>query len=154
MKIVIDANLLLLLVVGLAGQVLIKKHKRLQAYEVRHFTYLRTILADYDGIVVTPHSLTELWHLIGEQDARKTDADKIKIQQTASVLMRESIEVFEPSKNLAANPSISRLGLSDVAQIHAAQRGHTLISVDGPLCYAARLQSVTAINFWQATEGL
>ena len=47
-QIVIDANLLVLLVVGLTDRALIAKHKRTKTFEPEDFDLLTRLLAGYD----------------------------------------------------------------------------------------------------------
>jgi hypothetical protein len=152
--VVIDANLLLLLVVGKADVGLIEKYSRLSKYKNTHFDYLNRFLCDFEKYIVTPHSLTELWNLIGER-RRGRDDDFDKVFVSAKHFVMNVLEVYQPSSKLLGNPKVAWLGLSDVAQIEAAVANKAaLVSVDGPLCYEARIQNVLAINFWQETEGL
>jgi predicted nucleic acid-binding protein len=152
--VVIDANLLLLLVVGKADVGLIKKHSRLAKYKKTHFDFLINFLIQFEKYIVTPHSLTEMWNLIGERQ-RGRDDDFDRVFRAAKHVVANILEVYEPSIKLIDNPKVAWLGLSDVAQIEAAvANGATLVSSDGPLCHEARLQNVSAINFWQATEGI
>jgi hypothetical protein len=150
--VVIDANLLLLLVVGKADVSLINKHSRLSSYKKAHFDFLINFLFQFEKYIITPHSLTEMWNLIGErQRGRDDDFDRIFL--AAKHFVGNVIEIYNPSITLMKNPKVAWLGLSDVAQIEAAVANRaTLVSSDGPLCHEARLQNVTAINFWQATE--
>ena len=48
--VVVDANLLVLLVVGAASTRFISRHKRLSAYAIEDFELLGLILADFDEI--------------------------------------------------------------------------------------------------------
>ena len=152
--VVIDANLLLFLIVGKADMGFIEKYGRLSKYKKAHFDYLNSFLGQFEKYIVTPHSLTETWNLIGER-RRGIDDDYDKVFMSAKHFVMNVLEVYHPSNQLLGNPKIAWLGLSDVAQIEAAVANEAvLVSSDGLLCYEARMQNVTAINFWQETEGL
>jgi hypothetical protein len=58
--VVVDANLLVLLVVGSASRDYIAKHKRLQGYTIYDFELLGLIIADFSDIVLLPHILVEV----------------------------------------------------------------------------------------------
>ena len=60
--IVLDANLLLLLVVGLTSRAYISKHKRLQGYEELDFDLLICLIGSAN-VIVTPNTLTETSNL-------------------------------------------------------------------------------------------
>jgi hypothetical protein len=148
-KIVVDTNLLLLWVAGTADLKLIEKNRRLYPkYKVEHFNFLMNLLSEFQTFIVTPHSLAELWNLIGEQkDAQ--DSDFQRIFYTASAFVSNNLEVYTPATTLLKNPNTVWLGLSDVAQIDAAvQNSASLVSSDGRLCHQARQQAVEAYSFW------
>lgn len=65
---VLDANLLVLLVVGLASPEHIAIHKRLGEYSKVDFDLLTQLLADASRIVVTPNTLTEAVNLSAHID--------------------------------------------------------------------------------------
>ena len=54
----IDANLLVLLIVGSVGRHLIAKHRRLRAYTYEDFDILINLLDPFDRVFVTPNTLT------------------------------------------------------------------------------------------------
>ena len=61
----IDAQLLVLLVVGLASPEFIGKHRRLNAYTSSRSDLLRDLMARHAVTVVTPNALTEASNLLG-----------------------------------------------------------------------------------------
>ena len=65
MTIIVDANLLLLWIVGLASPDYIHRHKRLQAYTNEDFLILVNILSRARRIILTPNTLTETSNLAG-----------------------------------------------------------------------------------------
>ena len=151
-SVVLDANLLLLFVVGTADRRLVGKHRRLSAYDETHFDGLVDLLASFDAVVVTPHSLAEFWNLMGER-RRPGDRDHEAIQACALSMVASAVEIHHPATDLITWREIGWLGLSDVAQIAAAgERGATLLSADGPLCHAAGLTGVEAISFWRIVD--
>lgn len=153
-QIVIDANLLLLLIVGSANPLNISKHKRLRAYNESHFHLLLGLIPGANPLIVTPHSLTEFWNILGE---RKSGLD-IRFEEnlaSALQLLKNLIEVHRAAKDLVAFEEIAYLGLSDVAQIEAVEaRDGILLSADGKLCFAAQRRGLQAIPFWQYFDNL
>ncbi len=150
--VVLDANLLLLFVVGTADRRLVRKHKRLSAYDETHFDGLIDLLSGFDEVVVTPHSLAEFWNLMGERK-RPGDLDHDTIHACALSMVASVVEIHRPATDLITWNEIAWLGLSDVAQIAAArERGATLLSADGPLCHAAGSSGVEAISFWRIID--
>ena len=61
--IALDANLLVLLIVGLTDRRLIASHKRLKEYTVDDFDLLERLISASAGIAVTPNVLSEASNL-------------------------------------------------------------------------------------------
>jgi hypothetical protein len=64
--VVLDTNLLVLLVVGLASPDYIPVHKRLSAYARSDFALLLRLLSGTSRLMVTPNTLTETMNLAGQ----------------------------------------------------------------------------------------
>lgn len=60
----LDANLLVLLVVGSQSRNLISRHRRLQHYSAEDYDILLELLQGADQLFVTPNTLTEASNLI------------------------------------------------------------------------------------------
>lgn len=63
MRILIDANLLVLYVVGRASRDYIEKRKRLSEYVAEDYDTLLEVMSRADEVVVTPHILAEASNL-------------------------------------------------------------------------------------------
>ena len=145
MTIVVDANLLLLWIVGLASPDYIRKHKRLQAYTDEDFTILLNILSRARRIILTPNTLTETSNLAGyiSEPART----EILCVLAALIKAAETEERFIDSMTAAARPEFFRLGLTDSALLHLAAEPHTLLTADVGLYLAALRRGLNAENF-------
>ena len=62
----IDANLLVLLIVGSVGEELIARHRRLQQFMPEDYRSLHNLLDQVDQIFVTPNTLTETSNLLAQ----------------------------------------------------------------------------------------
>lgn len=62
----LDANLLVLLVVGATGWELIRRHRRLQAFDALDYELLVGLLGNFQQVLVTPNILTETSSLLGQ----------------------------------------------------------------------------------------
>ena len=58
-SILIDANLLVLLVVGLTDKRLIERHKNVSSYDADGFDLLVEKLKEFSEVLLTPNTLTE-----------------------------------------------------------------------------------------------
>ena len=59
-----DANLLVLFIVGSVGRELIAKHRRLQEYTAEDYDMLIDFIEAVDHVFVTPNTLTEASNLL------------------------------------------------------------------------------------------
>ena len=63
-KIFVDANLLVLLVVGETDKKLIVKHRRLREFDEDDYERLVRLINQVDKVLVTPNTLTEASNLL------------------------------------------------------------------------------------------
>lgn len=145
MTIILDANLLLLLVVGSADRSFITKHKRLRSYTDEDFDLLRLFLSRASSIIVTPNALTEASNLAGyiSDPARTTIYQMFR----AIVQTPTCIEFAVESKLAVSRTEFIRLGLTDSVLLHLATDSHTLLTADVDLYLAAIAQGLKAENF-------
>lgn len=148
-QIVIDANLLILLVVGVTEPTLIGRHKRTKSFDEGDFPLLTTILASYEQIVVTPHIVTEASNLISQIE----EPTATRLRQTLATLLPQHDERHEDSATLSAHPAYLRLGITDAAVLTLVQKALPLITVDLQLYLAAAHISDKAFNFNHVRQG-
>ena len=115
MKVILDSNLLLLLLVGLASRSYIIKHKRLSSYVDDDCVLLVNMLNQFTGIIVTPNTLTETSNLVGHV----ADPARSNIYRVFHKLVEAPgyEERFVESKDAIARTEFIRLGLTD-ATLH------------------------------------
>jgi hypothetical protein len=141
--IAIDANLLILLIVGLVDRALIAAHKRTRNFEAADFDLLLEVLGKYDQIVVTPNVLTEASNLVGQvAEPRKT-----AVMVQLATLVGTQREEYRASAEVVAHPDFVRLGLSDCALLKVTDEGMPLLTADLDLYLAALRTSDVAVNF-------
>jgi hypothetical protein len=142
-SVLLDANLLLLLVVGATDRSYIKRHKRLKAYTESDFDALQEIIQTMTGIVVTPNILTEVSNL-AKQIAEPARAE---IALTFRALVHGLEESYVPSKQAAVQPEFTRLWLTDAGILEELTDGHVLLTADLGLYLAALNRGKVAENF-------
>lgn len=142
-SVLVDANLLLVWVVGTVDRTLIARFKRTRAYNADDFDLLVEVIASFRDIVVTPHVLTEVSNLAGHLVAEQRDAAFGVLAQLATSVT----ELGEPSAAVVTDPRFIRLGLTDAAVARVAQRGVTVLTADLDLYLALAATRVGAINF-------
>jgi predicted nucleic acid-binding protein len=143
--VVVDANLFLLFAVGAYNRSQIERHRRLRThFDAAAFDLLIGFIAQFDKIVVVPGLLAEVSNLLSDG----ADPTAIGIKKAFAVLVQSAVEVYYPSKETVAAAEFAWLGLSDVAQLHAAEASKSpLITDDGPLFSAALRRGISSVHF-------
>ena len=140
----IDANLLVLLVVGRMRPALINRHRRLKGYSESDYEAL-VGLFDYGAkILVTPNTLTETSNLLAYGPA---DVNS-RLFAVLKSMIEDSKEIVVLSKVASNVPEFAWLGLTDAVLVEAASREAPLITSDLRLWNAvASRDPDAAINF-------
>ena len=140
----IDANLLVLFVVGGVDRNLIAKHRRLREYTEEDYDVLLTLLNPVDELYVTPNTLTETSNLLGQH----AEPERSMLLNELRGLIQRSQEVVVSSAQASNNREFPQLGLSDAALLEAITPETPLLTVDLDLFIAALQKGYyTAINF-------
>ena len=137
--------LLVLLVVGRTERRLIERHRRLEAYSVRDFDLLISMIDDQGGVVwFTPNTLTEASNLLGQHG----NPERVWMFEVLSGLIAESREVIIDSAEASVHPLFAEIGLADAALLEVVSPDRPLLTADGRL-YAPALANneQAAMNF-------
>ena len=140
----IDANLLVLLVVGNTNRALITKHRRRRGYSVKDYDVLIDILSRSERIFVTPNTLTEASNLL----AQHADPERSLIFDMLRDVIHDNVEVVVKSRVASSRSEFNKLGLTDSVLLEAVSEEIPLITVDMDL-YLAVLEEGrnAALNF-------
>jgi len=138
----IDANLLLLLVVGKTSEARIAKFKRTQQYTVEHFRLLRDLVDRFQPVVTTPHVLTEVSNLAALQEPELS-----ALRTEFHVIVQDARELYDETAELVQDPAFRKLGLTDAAIRKVAERPLLVLTDDLPLYHYLRGAGLDAINF-------
>lgn len=140
----IDANLLVLLVVGSVGRNLIPKHRRLQNFSEEDYEILLNLVARFNRIYVTPNTLTETSNLL----CQHKEPERSQLFERLRLVIEDSREVVVASADASTNPVFTRLGLTDAALLEAVAEDLPLVTVDFNLYLAALAKGQgMALNF-------
>lgn len=146
-KIFIDANLLILLVVGETRKELIAKHRRLRQFQVEDYERLAQLVNEIDYVLVTPNTLTEASNLM----AQHGEPERSRFFGVLRALIEESEEVVVASEVASRNSEFDRLGLTDAALLEAVPSSTPVVTADFDLYWAASNRDPnSAFNFWHA----
>ena len=140
----LDANLLVLLVVGSESRDLISKHRRLEDYTAEDFDILLDLLKGVGQLFVTPNTLTETSNLVSQHG----EPERSLLMTRLQYLIHGSQEIVVTSADASSNSQFERLGLTDAALLDAVTSDTPLLTVDLDL-YLAALEAgeERAVNF-------
>ena len=110
-QILIDANLLLLYLIGQYDLLEIEKCKKLSNFCKEDFKLLTQFISEYSKIVTTPHILTEICNLANYYKGTKRDEIFSEIQN----IIPNFLEKSETSELLVIGEPFIKFGLADTA---------------------------------------
>lgn len=140
-----DANVLLLLLVGLLDPDLISRHKRTHSYTVDDFGVLHAFLRRFRRIVTTPHILAEVGNL-GRQIGEPAKSDFLRLLASRIGELSEE-PVASRTFSQVGEHVYPRLGLTDSLTIVTAGRGFLVLSDDLELVGELSAVSADVVNF-------
>jgi rRNA-processing protein FCF1 len=131
---VLDANLLLLLIVGRAAPPIIARHKRLQHYRTDDYDSLVRMLGLFDEIIIVPQVLAEVSNL----GRHIRDPDRSSVFGAFGRTIAASLEQWIPSASVIHEDYFQAFGLTDAVLIwlclqESDDRTCTLVTSDQPL---------------------
>ena len=140
----IDANLLLLLVVGSVSLDAIARHRRLRAFTSDDYGILINLIDMVERVLVTPNTLTETSNLLGLHG----EPERSRFFERLRFIIEETEEIVVASADAARHNAFTRLGLTDAALLGVATEETPIITVDFDLYLAASSSNPeSAINF-------
>jgi hypothetical protein len=123
---VIDANLLLLALVGEFDPTLVGRAKHLRQYDQEDLVLVQEIRRYFPTVVTTPNLLTEVSNLAGHLPDG--------VREGAFAAFRSQFEIlneqYVASTTAAGDPQFAAFGLSDSGIAHVAQGGGYLVVTD------------------------
>ncbi len=140
----IDANLLILFVVGSVNQDAILRHRRLRDFTPEDYELLIDLIDQVDRVMVMPNTLTETSNLLGHhgEPERTLFFDRLR------VIIEETEEIVVASADASHNNAFTRLGLTDGALLEVVTPDTPVITVDLDLYLtASSVRPGSAINF-------
>lgn len=141
--VLVDANLLVLLFVGLVNAGRIRNFKRTSDFTVEDFQSLQN-LVDWFGapLVTTPYVLSQVSDLT---DLPGQELASIRALFVAKVELIE--EQYDPGRQLVKNPVFKRLGLADASIAAVCERNVLVLTADLQLHIALGSLGLDTLNF-------
>jgi predicted nucleic acid-binding protein len=141
-RLLVDTGPLLLLA---AGRKFAAKFKATAEFGEVGYVALAEFVAQFEAVVVTPHSLTEAWNLSGNDDTRNATAKGIK--SGLALYFQQTSEEFTPAVTIVQDVSFWHVGLADTAQILVAEKYDCpLLTLDRRLSQLALARNIFAIH--------
>jgi hypothetical protein len=145
---ILDANLIVLLVVGLADEKAVPVHKRTRAYTVGDFRLLLRVISEYRELAALPNALSEASNLLEFEGGGLPE----KVFGRFLQFVATTREIYVPSLDASSRSEFRRLGLTDAATLEAAKEDVHILSADLGLYLAAAKAGYSAANFTHAIE--
>jgi hypothetical protein len=143
--ILLDANVLLLYVVGILDRSQIEPFKRTRVYTPQDWDRLNELLKRFKVRATLPNVLTEVGNLASSIFSSSRGPEFATVMRTQIDGLRER---FVESRRAAASDAFGRLGLTDAAILELARRRkYLLLTDDLELAVAAARLGVDVINF-------
>jgi hypothetical protein len=140
--VLVDANLLVLLLVGAVNKRRILQFKRTQSFTIEDFEPLVCLINGFGKLISTPHVLSQVSDL-----ADLSGKEQREIRQMFKSLVVELIEEYDTGQVLVADPLFERLGLADAAIAAVCSRGILVLTTDVELQLALQRRGADALNF-------
>lgn len=141
----VDANLLILIVVGSIAPERIERFARTKRYTNDDFNLAREFIARFRWTVTTPHILSQVSDLLQFQRAHSELG--AAIIAALRHIYAATVELHVPARNLAREPRYPEIGLADCSVMDAADRGCTIFTDDLVLHNIALSRGYKSINF-------
>lgn len=145
---ILDANLIVLLVIGLADEKAVPVHKRTRAYSIADFRLLLRVIAEFRELAALPNALSEASNLLEFEGVGLPE----KIFDRFSRFIASTQEIYIPSLDASKRKEFRRLGLTDAATLEAAKENFHVLSADLGLYLAAINAGYSAANFTHEIE--
>ncbi|RST85263.1 hypothetical protein EJC49_16655 [Aquibium carbonis] len=141
--VILDTNLAVLLVVGLADRAFIGQHKRLAAFDEIDFDHLKEVVDSHTALVFSPNVLTETNNIVRQAPVRARDS----IQMMFGNLIHVTAERYVESTLAVSRPEFRWLGLSDAVILLLASNETLILTSDVGLYVAAQNAGLPSENF-------
>lgn len=136
MKIILDTNLLVVLIVGMVDRRLVGQHRRTRAFTPESFDFLLDMVLGAEQVVVTPHVLAETSNLLGQDDDPRCRALREKLREMIGMYPERHVAALELSKHA----DYLRLGIADCGILSAVREDAVLVTDDLPLYLTSAAQ--------------
>jgi len=136
----IDANIVLLYIIGSIDILLIRDFSRTAMFTEDDFYKISKFIDYFELKITTPHILTEVSNLIG---------NKQNLQSFLGAYIEKTKEIFLESANVSKNNAFLNFGLADIAISETAKNSYLVVTNDNPLFGYLVNQRIDAVSLDQ-----
>jgi len=148
---IVDTNLMLLFIVGLYDLDYIKNFpfRRTARYSKEDFEKISNVFSHFNNIIITPHILTELYHL-------SEKVHSYRIEEYFGVFIKALLEFDEINvdKDIILNtPNLHKFGITDLAILSlASDKKYLVLSDDDKLSGLLRSKNIDSLSIYEIRE--
>jgi rRNA-processing protein FCF1 len=141
--ILIDANLLIVLLVGKLGPAHLINCRATKSFTPDDFSLLERFVMQFNTLVTTPHILTEVSNLAERLPEGLLDRFRTMFREVIKSLSEQP----RPAMEIAWDAAFLRFGLTDTAIAMVVPRRYLVLTADLPLCGLLQRRKIDVINF-------
>jgi rRNA-processing protein FCF1 len=141
--VLIDANILLLLLIGLLDKRLISNFKHTKTFTTEDFETLEAFLSNFNTFITTPNIITEVGNLSGHLAENRKEA----YSQVFANMIKTLEEFYMISADVAKMKEFAKLGITDAGIISLARDDYFVLTDDFALSRTLEKQGVSVFNF-------
>ena len=142
-SVLLDANLLVLLLLGNLHRDWVGRHRRLSRFRPEDLDVLHRVLRPVRRLYTTPSVLAEVSNLAFSRE----DSRRVEVMRALASLIGVVDEVYARSDELATTGAFHRLGLTDAAVVEAARLPCVVLTDDFALAGYLQAAGLRVINF-------
>lgn len=139
----VDANLLLLLVVGSCDPLLVARCERTSRYNSGDYRKLQDFVDLFNSLITTPNVLTEVSNLLGQEKGLRRD----QYFEHLSAEIQTMSEEYIASLGVSTHPLFGQFGPTDLGIAQLARERFLVLTDDGPLANYLAQQQVDVLSF-------
>lgn len=141
--VVVDANLLLLYLVGECNSSWIKQFKRTASFGIEDYRVLSRLLKRFNRILTTPNILTEVNGMANQLQKKRKEA----FAKLMTARIAQMNEEFVESRTASTREEFAEFGLTDSAIVCVGETDSLVITDDLPLYHLMSGLELPCINF-------
>jgi len=145
--VLVDANILLLLIIGTVDRNLVQNFRgtQNQGFTPEDYDLLLGILGYFQRLLTTPHILTEVSNHSDKLKGQHAETCRVFLAQ----LFTKMDERYQPSKELCQSEAFPRFGLTDTAIFNLAPGQCLVLTTDFKLTGVLEKNGVDVLNYNQ-----